>query len=605
MNFGHEWLSNLSVWWWPQVADHLWQSTIFALLIVAATFVLRHGAARGRHALWMLASVKFMIPMALVIAMAERVGVNLAHMVNNVMQPGDVVQGMAEPVTFISNSYQIAVAAPAAGHYEFYCALTIIWVAGCFLILLWATERRRRFAEALRLGRKVTSGREWEAFLSAKASLGITGDIDLVLSKQPTEPTVGWVWKPVVLLPESIGAHLSDSELEAIVLHELVHVQRRDNLIGNLQLVVLALLWFYPLVWFISRKLINEREQACDERVLQVGGIPEAYASSILKVVRFSFGWKVAGVSGAGNGSNLRRRVQNIMTSNNARRSTGWSRVFAGTLMGLAVALMIIAGVNTRAGALSDDSISIETQTVGRSLNPVGSNAVNPASPQKRDENAPEPPAPPTPAQVDPPATPATPQPLQPAPALQPAQPAPPSQPSQPGQPAEPTQPTPPPATPQPASVPTVPPSRPSPTSPPTPPAKPRQDDEKAGPIEVPKPIYPADAKKDKIEGTVSVEIVIGEDGGVISAKAVSGPDRLRDAAVDAAYKARFKQTKVKGKPAKVSGTLSYNFKLDDPDCELDTVLNLTRAEPDVRPFFDPRNHTKSLACFSVCSWIV
>ena len=80
----------------------------------------------------------------------------------------------------------------------------------------------------------------------------------------------------------------------------------------------------------------------------------------------------------------------------------------------------------------------------------------------------------------------------------------------------------------------------------------------------MPKPVYPEDAKKDKIEGSVSVQIVIGEDGGVISAKAASGPERLRDAAVDAAYKARFKPTKVKGKPVKVSGTLSYNFKLDD-----------------------------------------
>ena len=81
----------------------------------------------------------------------------------------------------------------------------------------------------------------------------------------------------------------------------------------------------------------------------------------------------------------------------------------------------------------------------------------------------------------------------------------------------------------------------------------------------MPKAIYPADAKRDKVEGTVAVRITIGEDGSVISAKASSGPARLRDAAVEAAYRARFKPTKVKGKPVKVSGTLNYDFKLDDP----------------------------------------
>ncbi|HKP46328.1 MAG TPA: TonB family protein, partial [Pyrinomonadaceae bacterium] len=63
-----------------------------------------------------------------------------------------------------------------------------------------------------------------------------------------------------------------------------------------------------------------------------------------------------------------------------------------------------------------------------------------------------------------------------------------------------------------------------------------------------------------KIEGLVTVAIVIGEDGNVISAKAKSGPDALRPAAEDAARKARFRPTTVDDKPAKVSGVLSYNF---------------------------------------------
>lgn len=81
--------------------------------------------------------------------------------------------------------------------------------------------------------------------------------------------------------------------------------------------------------------------------------------------------------------------------------------------------------------------------------------------------------------------------------------------------------------------------------------------------IEAPPPVYPEEAKKQKIEGKVTVDIVIGEEGKVISARPTSGPDLLQDAAKDAAYKARFKPTTVKGEPVKVAGALSYNFVLD------------------------------------------
>ena len=87
--------------------------------------------------------------------------------------------------------------------------------------------------------------------------------------------------------------------METIMLHELVHVLRRDNLIGNFQMAICAVFWFYPPVWFVSRKLFDERELACDEKVLEIYGAPERYAASILKVVRFCFGWKVAALPGA------------------------------------------------------------------------------------------------------------------------------------------------------------------------------------------------------------------------------------------------------------------------------------------------------------------
>jgi protein TonB len=74
-------------------------------------------------------------------------------------------------------------------------------------------------------------------------------------------------------------------------------------------------------------------------------------------------------------------------------------------------------------------------------------------------------------------------------------------------------------------------------------------------------PIYPPTARMMKAFGTVRVQVTISETGSVVDAKAISGHQALRSAAVDAAYKWVFKPTTVNGEPIKVQGTLTFNFR--------------------------------------------
>ncbi len=80
--------------------------------------------------------------------------------------------------------------------------------------------------------------------------------------------------------------------------------------------------------------------------------------------------------------------------------------------------------------------------------------------------------------------------------------------------------------------------------------------------ISLPMPIYPDAARRMSTSGTVIVEVVIDEQGKVISARATSGPSSLREAAVQAAQRARFSPTKLSGQPVKVSGVINYKFSL-------------------------------------------
>jgi TonB family protein len=78
----------------------------------------------------------------------------------------------------------------------------------------------------------------------------------------------------------------------------------------------------------------------------------------------------------------------------------------------------------------------------------------------------------------------------------------------------------------------------------------------------LPPPVYPEAAKRMRTSGLVEVAVVLDESGKVVSATAMSGPITLRDAAVQAALRAKFSPTKLSGQPVKVSGVINYKFAL-------------------------------------------
>jgi bla regulator protein BlaR1 len=127
------------------------------------------------------------------------------------------------------------------------------------------------------------------------------------------EPSVCGIFRSVLMWPEGLSGHLDDEHLSAIVMHELVHVRNRDNLIAALHMIVEAVFWFHPLVWWIERKILLERENVCDESVVRRLGNAEVYAVSLLKVSHFCVEPSPAYVSGAA-GADLRKRIVNIVT---------------------------------------------------------------------------------------------------------------------------------------------------------------------------------------------------------------------------------------------------------------------------------------------------
>jgi len=357
----HQLLADWSQWFWPAFANHLWQATFFAFVVWGAVKLFDQAPARLRYFLWLSALVKFLAPSALLVWLIGRAGVDLSSPVETVQSATRAAASgitwfytetriilqttqPASPVEQTSMANVTPVAATTNYHSEFICALTVACLLGAVtLIALWLI-RRWRFARSMRGARIITSGREFDALKRARSWLFVNREIALVASSQVRAPGVWRVRRPVIVLPEGVADRLSDEEIEAVMMHELVHTLHSDNLIGNLQMIFCSLFWFHPLAWLIDRRLLAEREMWCDETVIRLSGEPKLYANSLWKVAQLGLGWPVAGVSRVG-GSNLKRRLERMLKSNGqwemtiSRRAAAYASFFALALLFVLVGL--------------------------------------------------------------------------------------------------------------------------------------------------------------------------------------------------------------------------------------------------------------------------
>jgi bla regulator protein BlaR1 len=166
----------------------------------------------------------------------------------------------------------------------------------------------------------------------------------MLLSRTSLEPGIFGIARPVLLWPEQISERLGEAHLEAILAHELWHVRRRDNLAAAIHMVVEAIFWFHPMVWWLGARLVEERERACDEEVLQLVGERQVYAESILKVCEFCVGSPLACISGV-TGADLKKRIVHIMSEHVAHRLDLTRKLLLGTAGLVAIGVPIAFGL--------------------------------------------------------------------------------------------------------------------------------------------------------------------------------------------------------------------------------------------------------------------
>jgi beta-lactamase regulating signal transducer with metallopeptidase domain/flagellar motor protein MotB len=166
--------------------------------------------------------------------------------------------------------------------------LGTIWFVGALVLLLATVIRHWRFAKWIRAEETVADGRTLALLEQCRVRLGTTGRVRPIATNKFFVPAIFGFWKPNLILPTSVMRDLNERELRMIFLHELAHVKRGDIFWNWAIIMVRAIHWFNPLVWFAMRRLQADRELACDAMVVSRLNSEEitCYGQALIKLAK-------------------------------------------------------------------------------------------------------------------------------------------------------------------------------------------------------------------------------------------------------------------------------------------------------------------------------
>nr|WP_305119208.1 M56 family metallopeptidase [Tahibacter harae] len=157
--------------------------------------------------------------------------------------------------------------------------LVACWGAGVAVLSLRALLHWHGLSRLIRRGTPLP---EWDQRLRALCAQFGLGRVGLLYSAKVETPTlVGWI-RPVILLPAAVALGFPAAQIELILAHELGHLRRWDHIVNLVQVVAETVLFYHPVVHWISRDLRDQREICCDELVLRMSKAnPRDYVATL------------------------------------------------------------------------------------------------------------------------------------------------------------------------------------------------------------------------------------------------------------------------------------------------------------------------------------
>src|SRR5688572_17601998 len=334
----------------------LWQGALIGALLGVGLIALRKAPASWRHTACLIALIAMpVMPLLTSIqtggrtAQTEFKSTTAAEFPVTRQQPTDQQTLRAE-----APAPETPVSASASTQSQFQLETLLPWIVRFWMlgVLLLSLRVIAGFVGARRLVNYGTSGVSDEIAQAAARiaqRLRVTQAVRVLASVRAPVPMVIGLLRPVVLMPISLLNGLTLSQVEAILAHELAHVRRYDYAINLLQTVIETIFFYHPAAWWVSRKLRDEREHACDELAVAFCGDDPVFYSRVLLTVEQWRGERIS-FAPAATGGSLALRIRKLIGEDERRLDVG-PRWFAGVVTVATVLLAASSLINDKADA--------------------------------------------------------------------------------------------------------------------------------------------------------------------------------------------------------------------------------------------------------------
>lgn len=309
----------------------LWQGTLIAAVTGLGLRALRHGRPQARYALACLGLFACLAwPTAELLtrlAGSAAVQAGAGAFAGSAVMPAQASPGL---LGWLQGQLTVIVFGWAACA----CALSLRMLLG----LWWIDAAARRYADDA----------HWQAHLDRLAHrMGIGRAVRLrVVGSLASPLTAGW-WRPIVLLPASLLTGMPPDLVEALLAHELAHVQRCDYLVNLAQNLVETVLFYHPAVWWISSRIRTEREHIADDLAAHCLGEPRRLALALSELEKRQFSHNHLAL--AANQGDLMSRIKRLLRP--AAPVSAWKDALP--VLGLSAALFA-AAINLPAAAKAE-----------------------------------------------------------------------------------------------------------------------------------------------------------------------------------------------------------------------------------------------------------
>ena len=288
----------------------IWQGAAFALLLVGILIALRSYSAQSRYVVsvgllcaffltlsgtfwlqWQQANNRF----ELTAKQSNKQSTNDVFVLNNKTE--NVLPSDKKGKSVIQNNGEIIVSNQSSwllefrNYYERHLPLLVtIWFLGILFLQLRFLGQLAYVQRLKHYGTELFPASWSDKIEELEGKLRIQKKVRYLTSIRVESPMViGWL-KPVVLMPQQLFNSLTETEIYAVLAHELAHIRREDFIVNLMQTFLCNVFFFHPGVWWMSNRIDDEREHCCDDLAVAVTGPATSYAKTLINVSEFQLG---------------------------------------------------------------------------------------------------------------------------------------------------------------------------------------------------------------------------------------------------------------------------------------------------------------------------